>query len=295
MAVERALPYDENYRRSSHYKIMLERHNFVQQFVKNKVVLDTCCGVGWGTYKFSKDAKEVYGVDISPEAIQYAKNHYRRENLVFNVMNVSRLRFSHNQFDITTALESIEHFSYRDGKRYLEEIRCVLKPDGLLVGTTPVCEDEEQALIYKEINPYHLCPYTKENLQNQLQAIFTKFLILEKFNYECSYFLFFATNDERVHKKIMDNYQVKQLLSERYKINKKYAYKKGKYHFIYAASKFVKGDLRKARKYFLKTIKLNIFDLKAYIYVCLTFLPLELINKARKIKHKLTKKVNENE
>ena len=53
----------------------LARYDFACKFVNRKKVLDIACGMGYGSKMLSKaGALCVDGVDISEEAIEYAKH-----------------------------------------------------------------------------------------------------------------------------------------------------------------------------------------------------------------------------
>jgi 2-polyprenyl-3-methyl-5-hydroxy-6-metoxy-1,4-benzoquinol methylase len=55
---------------------------FAQQFVQNKFVLDFGCGCGYGAGLMARNgAAKVIGVDISEEAIQYSRTHFRLQIL----------------------------------------------------------------------------------------------------------------------------------------------------------------------------------------------------------------------
>ena len=59
----------------------IHRYAFAQEFTDNKIVLDIASGEGYGSFVLAKNADFVYGVDISEEAITYAKKNYRKDNL----------------------------------------------------------------------------------------------------------------------------------------------------------------------------------------------------------------------
>ena len=61
----------------------LQRYQSVSEFVKGKIVLDAACGEGYGSYIISNFADTVFGIDISNEAIEYARAHYNNSNLEY--------------------------------------------------------------------------------------------------------------------------------------------------------------------------------------------------------------------
>ena len=116
-------------------KTLLEhtlRYNFARRFVKNRVVIDLGCGVGYGTFALAKSgARKVYGIDISNSAIKYAKAHYRNKNITYKVKDVLNTKLSSHIADIVIAFEVIEHV--KDPKKFLHEATRLLKSDGVFI------------------------------------------------------------------------------------------------------------------------------------------------------------------
>lgn len=94
--------------------------------------LDVGCAAGFVLDLARKDGWEVYGVDLSAEAIEYGKNE-----LGLNVQQkiLSEAGFEDEFFDVVTILDVIEHLP--DPRNEIKEMAKVLKKDGLLVVTTP--------------------------------------------------------------------------------------------------------------------------------------------------------------
>jgi len=198
IAYERAMPEDEEYRKGPYYGLLVERHNLAKPLVKGRSLLDTCCGVGWGTYLFSETAERVVGVDISHEAIDYARQRYRRENLTFSVMDSLNLGFKNNSFDIVCAFESVEHFPKANGMGCIKECSRVLKPTGVFLGSTPNCLQEKFADYFRSINPHHLYVYAEDNLRQLLRTFFTHVKIIRMDNIVSPYLFFIACKEQQV-------------------------------------------------------------------------------------------------
>jgi 2-polyprenyl-3-methyl-5-hydroxy-6-metoxy-1,4-benzoquinol methylase len=114
----------------------MARYRFASTYVRDAFVLDAGCGCGYGSYYLAENgARKVIGIDISEEALQFAKSHYIKDNVEFERMDAVKLLFESNSFDVVVSFEVIEHV--RDYERYLREIRRVLKPSGVLILSTP--------------------------------------------------------------------------------------------------------------------------------------------------------------
>ena len=113
----------------------IHRYAFAQEFTDNKIVLDIASGEGYGSFVLAKNADFVYGVDISEDAISYAKKNYRKDNLEFRVGNTSKIPLDSNSVDIVVSFETIEHHDQHD--EMMKEIKRVLKKDGKLIISSP--------------------------------------------------------------------------------------------------------------------------------------------------------------
>jgi len=103
------------------YLLHLASYSFVARFTKDKKVLDLGCGTGYGSFALSENAEMVFGLDISGEAINYAKNKYTKQNLEFIKLNDSSLPFDDDTFNIIVSFQVIEHI--KDIESYLSEIK----------------------------------------------------------------------------------------------------------------------------------------------------------------------------
>lgn len=150
----------------------VHRYVMAQQLVKNTVVLDAACGTGYGSGILAEHAKKVYGIDISREAVSYAQTHYARENIDFLQMSIEHLDFPDAFFDVVVSFETIEHVDREVQKHFLSEIKRCLKPDGLLLMTTPNDELYRQMTRGSYDNPYHVAEFDESGFRAFLNKEF---------------------------------------------------------------------------------------------------------------------------
>jgi O-antigen biosynthesis protein len=128
---ERFIPTEQGRIRLEHY----HRYAIVLDIVQDKDVLDVACGEGYGSSFMADVARSVIGVDISVEAVQHAADVYSKLNLTFRQASVIALDFADASFDVVVSFETIEHLA--EQAEMLAEIRRVLRPDGVLVISSP--------------------------------------------------------------------------------------------------------------------------------------------------------------
>jgi len=159
----------------------IARYAFAARLAAGKRVLDLGCGTGYGTAELANRATEAVGVDVAPEAIEYASQHYRTAHFV--QVTATDLPFDDGAFDLVTSFELIEHLT--DWRSLLVQARRVLHPGGMFVVSTP------NKLYYAEArgasgpNPFHahefeyaefeagmreFFPHVKLLLQDRLEA-----------------------------------------------------------------------------------------------------------------------------
>src|SRR3989344_372638 len=148
----------------------LDRYNFVLNYVKNKIVLDIACGSGYGSKLLSNKAKKVIGVDISKESIDYAKNNFNSNKIKFFIGDATNLDFlKDNSIDVVVSFETIEHLI--DYKRFLMEVKRILKKEGLFIVSTPN-KKISSPHGKKPKNPFHVIEFFKKDFEILLKRYF---------------------------------------------------------------------------------------------------------------------------
>jgi len=154
------------------YQEHIGRYIFAGAFTKNKLVLDVACGTGYGTeYLLSRGAKMVVGLDISADAINYARSKFdRSKGLHFIRADAANFPFSDSSFDIIVSFETIEHL--KDQSEFLAECKRVLKNDSLFISSTPnklISSPDTE----KPVNPFHIKEFYPDEFRHLLCKHFT--------------------------------------------------------------------------------------------------------------------------
>jgi 2-polyprenyl-3-methyl-5-hydroxy-6-metoxy-1,4-benzoquinol methylase len=159
---ERVDPHDEDF----HPDLVrhLAAYRACLPFVTDKVVLDGGCGEGYGAKWMAGRARVVLGVDRSLVAMREARAS-RPKNARFVCADLTNLSFPDATFDVLCSLQVLEHF--RHPAEFLREMARVLRPDGVLVLSTP-----NQLTSFSE-NPYHFKEYRPDELRELLESTFT--------------------------------------------------------------------------------------------------------------------------
>ncbi len=116
------------------------RYHFSINYVKG-AVLDLACGSGYGAQLIAKACKKnistVTGVDVSSEAIHYAKGRYYHPLVSFVQGSVEDSCFmdSLGLFDTIISFETIEHVE--NDRLFVEQLIKSLRPGGTLILSTP--------------------------------------------------------------------------------------------------------------------------------------------------------------
>jgi len=138
----------------------LHRYHAAKELIKGKVVLDIACGEGYGADILSVNAEKVFGVDIDADTIEHAKNTYKKENIDFIKGSTDSIPLPDDSVDVVISYETIEHIDEESQKRFLNEIKRVLKKDGLLIISTP--DKINYSDRYAHTNEFHLKEFKKE-------------------------------------------------------------------------------------------------------------------------------------
>lgn len=154
----------------------LHRYAIASGYVHNKIVLDIASGEGYGSNLLSKYAKTVTGVDIDNTAVVLAKKKYKKDNLIYKQGSTSAIPLGNASVDVVVSFETIEH--HDEHELMMREIKRVLKPDGMLIISTP------DKLFYSDKknfkNQFHVKELYRDEFKTLISESFKKVQILEQ-------------------------------------------------------------------------------------------------------------------
>jgi ubiquinone/menaquinone biosynthesis C-methylase UbiE len=150
------------------------RYYFASRFAENKRVLDMACGEGYGSAFLSQHAKMVVGIDSDPPTIDHARGKYSSiTNLHFQIGHCEDSPPEDQSFDLVVAFELLEHLDSDDQTSFLENVRRVLKQDGLFIVSSP--DTDEYAETRQFRNEFHkhemTLPELREFLGNHFKHV----------------------------------------------------------------------------------------------------------------------------
>lgn len=149
--------YDANFSTDYQWYEHWHRYHFIKSLVKGKVVADIACGEGYGSSLLASVAKTVTGIDLDKNTIELAQEKYSsHSNLNYLQSNALDLNINDDCFDVVVSFETLEHLY--EHQELLEEFKRVLKPDGLLIISTP---DKDVYSEENDHNHYHVKELTK--------------------------------------------------------------------------------------------------------------------------------------
>ena len=154
----------------------LHRYLLAREWCRGKDVLDVASGEGYGTALLAQVARSAVGVEIAPDAVEHAAASYAAENLSYVEGDARAMPAPDAAFDVVVSFETIEHFA--EQAQFLQEVRRVLRPGGLLIVSTP--DRDNYSPSETPANPYHVQELTEAEFEALLRSRFAEVAILSQ-------------------------------------------------------------------------------------------------------------------
>ncbi len=153
----------------------MARYAFAARLARGKRVLDAGCGAGYGSAELAPAALSVIGIDVAPEAVEFARANYQLPNLEFELGSCTAMPHAEGAFDLVVAFEVIEHLE--NWREFLLEVRRVLAPGGQFVVSTPNKQYYTESRGAQGANPFHVHEFDFTEFGDELRAIFPHVLL----------------------------------------------------------------------------------------------------------------------
>jgi len=106
--------------------------------INNKhTIIDASCGEGYGSFYLSLKAKQVYGLDVYSENLDFAKKYFDISNIQFLTYNRFK-RHNYPSVDKIVCIETLEHVPKKDMTGFIGLLMSMLKQGGDMFLTVPL-------------------------------------------------------------------------------------------------------------------------------------------------------------
>ena len=142
---------------------------YLKKINKKGRILDVGCATGFLLDQARKQGWEVYGVELSAWAVDYAKNKLQLPNITQG--SLKDAHYPASFFDVVVLKDVIEHLT--DPQATLEQIRHVLKPSGIICCNTPDIDSLASKILGTKwwgIKQSHLFYFNRHNLSSLFEA-----------------------------------------------------------------------------------------------------------------------------
>lgn len=139
----------------------VNRYKFAASLIpRGSNVIDSACGIGYGSKLIAESGNYVESYDISADALNYALKHYSHERVRYNNADVTAVTFKEGN-DVAVSFETIEH---------LEDPTVMLRNLGLSGAKTLIASVPNEK--YTPFDPnrhlYHKRHYTESEFYDLL-------------------------------------------------------------------------------------------------------------------------------
>jgi ubiquinone/menaquinone biosynthesis C-methylase UbiE len=152
----------------------LKRYHFAQPYCSGKTVLDVGSGAGYGADILAQTANAVFAVDYDYRIVKHASTRYPSPRFI--TADVTALPFRDQTIDVVVSFEVVEHLY--DQPRYLDEVRRVLRPEGVFIVSTSNIEVTQKR---ERITGVKVDAHVGEMGPRQFKTLLRKFFSVDEF------------------------------------------------------------------------------------------------------------------
>ncbi|HUD44030.1 MAG TPA: class I SAM-dependent methyltransferase [Patescibacteria group bacterium] len=165
-------------------------YELIAQFKKTGRILDIGAGIGMMLSKYKDDGWDAQGIEISPEAVKFAKIQYKLRLRQGDFFDFS---FQKNSFDVIVLNNALEHLY--NPQETIDRVYALLKDGGLIVVAVPNCESLGRKIFEKKWlgwqPPRHLYHFSAKTLANMfIHAGFKNLHVAYNYTTQNKYSLF---------------------------------------------------------------------------------------------------------
>jgi SAM-dependent methyltransferase len=116
------------------------RHKACIEFsseVKNRLVLDVGCGIGWYEQFMVEKSNFIVGMDLDRNALCKAKKYVSADKCAFVNASANALPFKSDSFDVASLFDVLEHLPVGSEFVFFSEVNRVLEANSLLIVSVP--------------------------------------------------------------------------------------------------------------------------------------------------------------
>lgn len=131
----------------------LHRYAFAKGYCFNADVLDAAMGCGYSSLILN--CRHYTGIDIDPNMVAFANEHYRPlvPNASYLQGSVLELPIIDKSVDVYISFETIEHIQPGEVATYFKEVKRVLRPGGVFICSTPLYRGDKFGVLTR-YHPY---------------------------------------------------------------------------------------------------------------------------------------------
>lgn len=133
-------------------------------------ILDCACGSGYGAKYLAMQDNEVLGVDLNPDAINFAIKYNHTANTIYKIADISDLSHRENHFDAVVSFETFEHLPNALGESFLKRCANWISPGGLMCVSSPMLRFRDGRPYVT--NPFHINELPRQDLISTWTSIF---------------------------------------------------------------------------------------------------------------------------